>query len=440
MLNQDQAYVLGLLVGGGIIANNTFVIDLPLKRWGEDPQRMSQIARDILTSIRSKFTRAYSCHVDFTILNNRWRINPAGSCNLDNITNHLSSLNLPTSGFLLNSADLSTVKDRLSSTIAGIFLSGIFDTRASLTAAHRRFTMEAPVVSIEIPGSTKNFKFVVQLCSWLTSLGSITDQILYNHPCQHSSTNPYYRNWKKGFKIRFLVKSFLATHSFALKAKAIDIQELERLQIRTEQVPCPDRSSSHASLISIHQDINSDDLPGELKGKLFFHYHHICAAMGCPYAPLDHIRNMARNYREYVSFFPLLVKNPDFDTLEQQYNDILLQYFDSHDTSRYRLSVQEVIDNPLLEGYPEKENGLAFLFANELNGNRHRGSKDKIIHENIDKNVDVKYIVGTEKPPVLMVNPENRRGVIMSNIQGKVNQELIDNNIEREDLIIKLNT
>lgn len=84
------------------------------------------------------------------------------------------------------------------------FLSGIFDTRASLTLSHRRFNDDAPVVSVEIAAVRRTFKFVVQLCSWLTDLGSITDQILYNHPNQHSGSDPNYTGWKKGFKLGFL--------------------------------------------------------------------------------------------------------------------------------------------------------------------------------------------------------------------------------------------
>src|SRR5690606_38076882 len=142
---------------------------------------------------------------------------------ISSLKDDLEYLGLPIGGFLLSSADLSTAKSKLTGVNTASFLSGIFDTRASLTLTHRRFTDDAPLVSIEIPGCTRNFTLFVQLCSWLTDLGSITDQILYNPPNQLSASDPYYKNWKKGFKIRFLVRSFLAQYSFALQAKSIDV-------------------------------------------------------------------------------------------------------------------------------------------------------------------------------------------------------------------------
>ena len=65
-----------------------------------------------------------------------------------------------------------------------------------------------------------NFSFVVQMCAWLTDLGSVTDQIEFNHPCQQAASDPTYAGWKKGFKVRFLAKSFISTHSFAMRARA----------------------------------------------------------------------------------------------------------------------------------------------------------------------------------------------------------------------------
>ena len=180
--NHDKAYIIGLLVGGGTISENTFLINLPYDKWGMNPQNMNIIATDILTKICDKFRKYYDFSVTYEIGNKRWIIKPIGEINLQSLKNDLNELGLPFQNELINKADLSVTKTKLEGIQVEHFLSGIFDTRASLAKSHRRFNDDAPVVSIEIPGSSKNFKFVVQLCSWLTELGTITDQILYNHP------------------------------------------------------------------------------------------------------------------------------------------------------------------------------------------------------------------------------------------------------------------
>ena len=298
MINQDKAYILGLLVGGGTISNGTFLIKLPFKKWGMNPAVMSKIAVDILTKICDKFQKTYNFPVTYEIGNAIWSIKPMDNPDISELINDLQSLSLPTKGFLLNETDLSKAQNELSGVITENFLTGIFDTRASLTLSHRRFTNEAPVVSLEIPGSTKNFLFVVQICSWLTDLGSVTDQILFNHPCQHSAADPTYKGWKKGFKIRFLVKSFLAKHSFALQAKAFDIKNLEKLQEKDAQEPCSKRKIRKPSPVCIHSDIDSPDLPIEVRNRLFFHYFHFCGTFGCKHAPISELAKIVDNYPE----------------------------------------------------------------------------------------------------------------------------------------------
>ena len=227
--NHEKAYLLGLLVGGGEISDNTFIINLPFDKWGMNPKNMSVIATDILTKVCDRFRNCYNFAVHYEIYPKHWVIKPVGVIDLQLLTSDLAEFGLPTQNKLINNVDLSVIKDKLNSIQVEHFLSGIFDTRASLAESHRRFTGDAPIVSIEIPGSSENFVFVVQLCSWLTSLGTITDQILYNHPCQHSPSDSDYTGWKKGFKIRFLAKSFLTTNSFAMQAKSFDAAKLGKI-------------------------------------------------------------------------------------------------------------------------------------------------------------------------------------------------------------------
>ena len=60
-INHVKAYIIGLLVGGGKIDKDVFVIDLPFKKWGMEPNRMSIIATDILTANKIKAGYLTNC-------------------------------------------------------------------------------------------------------------------------------------------------------------------------------------------------------------------------------------------------------------------------------------------------------------------------------------------------------------------------------------------
>lgn len=438
MIDHDKTYIWGLLVGGGRINEKTFSISLPFDKWGMDPSKMNEIAIDILTKISDKFSKSYGINVTYEINNKKWTICPIGVPKMDNLKKDLDFYGLPNSGELICTTDLFTIKNKLEDNLlAESFLSGIFDTRASVTASHRRFNNEAPVVSIEIPGSTRNFKFVVQLCAWLTSLGSITDQILYNHPCQHSASDPNYSGWKKGFKIRFLVRSFLANYSFALQAKAYDANALMKQQSKEEQEPCSSRKIKHPSPVSIHKDINSEDLPLEVRGCLFFHYLHICSVMGCPYAPIEEVQKIARKFRSLISIFPRLEKGK-FIELENEYGNIIKQYYSNSNTIKISLTVERFLSQEQFSDYSSKESAIAYLFSARLNGKRHVGNQNDIVESSKSKGVNIYTYNLAEGTPILLVNEENKRAAIISSIEGVFNQRLIDERIEVDGLKIRV--
>lgn len=436
-LNHTKAYLLGLLVGGGKIDKHSFLIDLPFKKWGMDTSRMNIIATDILTRICNYFNSTYHFNVTYEIGNSKWLIKPIDGSDFSEIINDLSYLGLPTNGFLLAKANLTQAKTILKDIQVESFLSGIFDARASLTLSHRRFTDVAPVVSIEIPGSTKNFLFVVQLCSWLTELGSTTDQILYNHPNQHSSSDPNYKGWKKGFKIRFLVKSFLTKHSFALQAKAIDITNIKKTQEKDEQIPCYLRKLRKPSAISVHSDQNSNELPIEVRNKLFFHYHHFCALLNCPFAPIDEIKRVVKNAKDYITFFPRLTKG-DFITLNAQFEGIKQIYFPESIRYEFKMSVENAIINQDLRHFVGIDQGIAYLFSTELNGKRHKGSMSEILKLNSSKFITFYSYDDTFDSPVLVRNLDNDRAFICSSIDNSLNQTIIKKKININGLSVSL--
>lgn len=79
-MNVDKAYLLGLVVGGGIFGDNedVFRIRLPYKQWGaieEHPERAGQISKDIMRVVSPMFRNTYGITIQFETFNfGRWDI------------------------------------------------------------------------------------------------------------------------------------------------------------------------------------------------------------------------------------------------------------------------------------------------------------------------------------------------------------------------------
>lgn len=435
-INHNKSYILGLFIGGGKISKDDFLIELPYKKWGMDPKKMNIIAADILRRIAKLFKNEYFIDISYELGNSKWFLKPVTTASLEKLKKDLNFLGFPTKGFLLKEASLTIAKEKLKGINAESFLSGIFDSRASITLSHRRFNDDAPVVSIEIPGSTNNFKFVVQLCSWLTDMGSVTDQILYNHPNQHAAANPNYSGWKKGFKIRFLIKSFLAKHSFALQAKSIDAITIEKNQRKEEQTACLLRKINSPSPVSIHTDINSDSLPPQVKNKLFFHYFHFCAALGCKHAPYEEVEKLVNQYNKYIAFFPRLIKGT-IEEVERYFEQINSDYFGNAVTIKQSIKISNLIKGKYKDYYSLQQL-IAFLFSKELNGKRHVGSMKDIVKRNLENDIIIYSFKDKIYEPILLLNPSNNRAGIISHPKSKKNQDLVKNNIQVKGLDVSL--
>jgi hypothetical protein len=435
-MNHKKAYLIGLLVGGGKIDKNAFVIDLPFNKWGMEVKRMSSIATEILTKLQQYFTEIYQITIGYDIGNTKWIIRPVGNYDITPILNDLKELGLPYSGFLLNNADLTLVKQKLKGVGVEHFLSGIFDTRASLAASHRRFISDAPVVSIEIPGSTRNFKFVVQLCGWLTDLGSVTDQVLYNHPSQHAASDPFYKGWQKGFKIRFLVKSFLAQHSFVLQAKTLDVVDIEHSQQKNEQVPCYLRKLQTPSTIAIHESQNANELPIEVRNKIFFHYLHFCAVLDCPHAPKKEIESALEKYREHILFFPKMSKG-DFNEMDNIFKNIGNKFYQNQPYLYSTFLLKELLSESIFKDFGI-ETGLAYLFSANLNGKRHAGAMQDIFDANKNEIVQIISFNADFDSPLLIQNTLNGRAFICASPLISQNQTLINSHISINQLNIEI--
>lgn len=438
-MTDEQAYICGLLVGGGEISETTFRIKLPLKKWGADVNNMNQIASDILSPIQAKFNSAFQCNITYERGNNGiWYIIPINDFNLPIIKQTLSSIGLPTEGILLNSADLSCAKDKLTEALSEWFITGIFDTKASVVETHRRFNSSAPIVSLEIPASTRNFKFVVQLCSWMHTQGITTDQILFNHPCFHSGKDPFYKGWKKGFKIRFLVNSYLSENSFAMRSKATSAVDLSQNQRIEEQPPCELRKKLIPNNVCVHSELNDRSLPDAVRNKLFYHYLHVCAVMNCPFAPIQEIQKMARKYRSFTSFLPLLTKGDSAQMNNLYETELHYRYFSEKRLYESDCRLSNILKNPRLRGYTKLKEGLSYLVAERLMGKRALGTIQSNLENKMDAIIRVKRT--TYGYPLLLTNRENGRAVIVSSSTSNFNKELLRKYISLEELTVNVST
>ncbi len=441
----EKAYILGLLVAGGEFSDSKFSILFPFDQWATDPRRQNEISTHILTKMRQTFKNAYGVDIEFSLgAKNKWTLTPIGSMKkialgVSAIRNDLTKLGLPDQGIILESVDLSKVRNELSDAAGIRFIAGICDVRASLTESHRHRVDTTPIVSIEVPARTKNFAFIVQLCSWMTSVGVATDQILYNHPSLQSADDPYYASWKKGFKIRIRADSFVKKLSFAISTKGFDAQRLALSADVAKQEPCISRKVK-AGHRSIHSELSSKDLPESVRGQVFLHYHHICAALGCPFAPVGEIQSMVNEYEQFVSVFPLLCKG-GIKSTKQIYDKLVKDFFSIGIISKYKMNAELVIEKFSDSAYIELKNGLAFLLAPELKGKRPLGSQSSNLEFASEEVLDIVQIdsqIFGKNAPVFISNKNNNRAIIISSIQGQANIDALKSVVTVQGISIRV--
>ena len=113
-MTDTKAYILGMLVGGGIINDYSFTVLLPFRKWGTLANNVNDIAADIVTQLSQMFFETYGFHIRFEIGNGKWYLTPLETISLEPIQQDLESLGLPNIGTLLNEADLCLAKATLS--------------------------------------------------------------------------------------------------------------------------------------------------------------------------------------------------------------------------------------------------------------------------------------------------------------------------------------
>ena len=235
-INTDKAYLLGLIIGGGFFGNaeDYFQIKLPYKKWGsiiDNPQRAGAIAKDIVTKVNAMFRAIYNLSIQYEATDKgNWTILCEGD--ISELKEDLQNLGIECEGELRGNVDLQPIIDLLvDDNLKRRFVAGLADTIGSMAKSERRFTDEHQIISFEIKGY--NFQFVCDLCRLLYSINAIPDQINWNHPNIHCTSNPYYKQWNKGFKLRILLDQYAQYGSFSFRTKAESSQENRKLQKET---------------------------------------------------------------------------------------------------------------------------------------------------------------------------------------------------------------
>ena len=446
-MNTDKAYLLGLIIGGGIFGNaeDVFRIRLPYNKWGAylaNPQRAGKISEDIICKVGQMFRAIYNLSVQYeTTPKGTWIILCEGDLTL--VKNDFMHFGIICEGELRGNVDISLItKELIDDNLKRRFVAGLADTIGSMAKSQRRFTAEHQIISFEIKGY--NFKFVCELCRLLYSINCIPDQVNWNHPNIHCTNDSFYSQWNKGFKLRILLDQYANFGAFAFKTKAETLNENRKLQSNVHFAEQCETRDMHFTPSSVHPAENDERLPEIIRGGHYIHFRHFCAVIGCEHAPFDKIKEQFSNIGELINPFPILhkdsyenidniVKSSDI-LLNQKYRIITLKvstlltmYIKNSTTLLYG----KTADN----GYPITEilKAVAYVIAyeDELSGKRTKGYI-KVIEKHINKNPDISIEI--RKPELLtpLIVIGNNRGALIGPKNPNVYRRLVSFSPENE--------
>lgn len=395
-MNTDKAYILGLVIGGGMWgeAEDVFKIRLPFKQWGSyevNPKRAGDISRDVMKMVSPLFKAIYNLSVSYdTSASGVWNILCEGD--LSGLRDDLEGFGIKCEGEVRKTANINNIIPQLvDDNLKRRFIAGLADTIGSTRRSHRRFNDDKQMVSFEISGF--EFNFVCSLCKLLHSIGCYPDQILWNHPNFHCGNNPYDKKWKKGFKLRVYLDQYDKFGAFAFASKVLSVKENQTLEeIRNVAIPCDDREIKTPSIACVHCDENSDFLPDIIRGGHYLHNRHVCAVLNCEHAPYNEVKKLLSKAEYYINPFPVLVKG----TVDEIHNIINSEpILKNRIYERMKVKISDLYgqteDDYIFgdgdeAGYPLNKIILAITYiiaaqTGQLNGLRPKGSKDRIILE-----------------------------------------------------------
>jgi len=355
-MNSDKAYLLGLVIGGGIFGNteDVFIVKLPYKKWGSyinNPGRAGEIAKNILRVVGPMFRTIYDLNISYqTYKSGIWEILCEGD--LKTLIEDLNHYGISPAGEIKRNVSIEKiVAELVDDNLKRRFVAGLGDTIGSLTPSHRRFTDDNQIISFEITGMC--FDFVCQICRLLHSIKCYPDQVLWNHPNFHAGSNPYYKEWKKGFKVRVKLDQYAKFGAFAFTTKVESSTENLELHGNTTgySAPCNEHGIS-ASYSCVHPDENSFLLPPIIRGGHFIHHKHICAVLGCEHTPYDEVKRCLNEAEKYINPFPILVKE-EAALIENIINEWPL-------LKNRKYSIENLKLNNLYKMYKNNEHSLVF--------------------------------------------------------------------------------
>ena len=428
-MDTDKAYLLGLIIGGGVFGNaeDVFSIRLPYKKWGsylENPQRAGEIAGDILRKVGQMFRAVYNISVQYEATEKgQWTILCEGD--ITPVKEDLAHYGISCDGELRGMADIElVVADLVDENLKRRFIAGLADTIGSMAKSQRRFTNEHQIISFEIKGN--NFKFVCDLCRLLYSINCIPDQINWNHPNIHCTKDPYYKQWTKGFKLRILLDQYARFGAFAFRTKAETSNENRKLQREVHSAEECETKEIHVTPSTVHPAENDKRLPSLIRGGHYIHFHHFCAVMGCEHAPYCKIKEQFSHLGDLIIPFPILHKDGYVQIEKVIESDPLLRdrtytvfhgsaatYIADYSNDREML----LYGNSCNSGYPISEvlQAIAYVIAddNELFGNRVSGGYVEVIkkHLSADPNLSVEIRKPDLLTPLVIVG--NGRGALV---------------------------
>jgi len=446
-MDTDKAYIFGMVIGGGNWGNaeDYFHIRLPFKQWGsylKNPQRAAQITRDIM-NLNNMFRSVYGITVQYdTDAGGVWNVLCEGDTS--ELRSDLAEYGISCEGEMRKNTSITEITAALADDfMKRRFIAGLADTIGSTAPSQRRFTDDKQIISFEISGF--NFSFVCDLCRLLYSVNCVPDQILWNHPNFHSPKNPYYKSWKKGFKLRVLLDQYAQFGAFAFKTKAESSSEnRQRQQQKNNAVPCPELNVS-ASASCVHPAEHDKKLPSCIRGGHYLHNRHVCAVLGCENAPYGAIKELFADVGELVNPFPILCKDKIENIEDIISSDPLLanrNYQTSNVSVKFLYNEFQASNNALLygdtlnTGYPINQiiQGIAFIIAddNEIGVTRIKGKYTDLIERHLasDPNLSVELRKPDLLTPLVIIG--NGRGALVGARNPKVYKDLVSVSTDNE--------
>ena len=220
-----------------------------------------------------------------------------------------------------------------------------------------------------------------------------------------------------------------------MRSFSLGASELATNQKILNQKPCNKREIEAPGVKVIHKDIHSIDLPNEVRDKVFLHYFHICAAMGCPFAPLEEVKSLVRDSKKYISYYPSLLKG-EYREVQESFVKIITSNFPQKEPVVNTMTLEKIIAKYDGDGYGSLKLALAYLVDDKLKGKRTSGKADSIIEKHIEFKLEVNEVDSSNFAPLLIANRSLKRAAIVSSATGSSNQMALKKHIQIDGIDI----